>query len=348
MKRKLIFVFFIGFVFSIFGLSNVYADAPISCFEVDSSNNAKITNYKCGNKYDIIKIPATINGTKITTIGSNAFDGVISSELYIPEGVTTIETGAFKKALFVFVDVPSSLTTADFTLDQKYWESYDLYEVTWYLLDSNYNRVGVYTFEPGKKATIGADGVILPEIYDVKASSVSYNKIKIRWESDADYDAIQIYKYNPKSKKYEYYTYTTAHISVNLSKGLKTGTTYYYKIRAYVKSPTTGKKYYTKLSKVIAVKPIPSTPTKVKATKYRSGVAKITWKKVTGASGYAVFKYNTKNKQYYYIKSTTKLSTTTSYNLKKGSGTYYRVKAYKMVNGKRVYSKYSAATYTRV
>ena len=57
--------------------------------------------------------------------------------------------------------------------------------------------------------------------------------------------------------------------------------------------------------------------------------------------------YNFKNKTASQI-TTQMLDDYSKYGLKKGSKTYYKVKAYKYVNGKKVYSSYSKARYVRV
>ena len=67
-----------------------------------------------------------------------------------------------------------------------------------------------------------------------------------------------------------------------------------------------------------------------------------------GANGYALYKYNKSKKKYEYVKSVTKLSTNTKYKLKARQSTYYKVRAYKIINGKKVYGPYSKASWVRV
>lgn len=69
---------------------------------------------------------------------------------------------------------------------------------------------------------------------------------------------------------------------------------------------------------------------------------KVTWKKVSGASGYVVYMSTTKSKGYSKVATTTKASYTTS-KVKKNKTYYFKVKAYKTVDGKKVYSSYSKA-----
>ena len=69
------------------------------------------------------------------------------------------------------------------------------------------------------------------------------------------------------------------------------------------------------------------------------GKAVVKYKKTTGADGYKVVYSKTKN----FKKSTTKATTKTSYTLKLKKGTYYvKAAAYKKVDGKKVYGKYTS------
>ncbi len=68
----------------------------------------------------------------------------------------------------------------------------------------------------------------------------------------------------------------------------------------------------------------------------------IKWGKVTGASGYEVFMSTSKSGKYKGIKSANQNTYTfTKTGLTKGKTYYFRVRTYKKVNGKKVYSAYS-------
>lgn len=178
-----------------------------------------------------------------------------------------------------------------------------------------------------------------------KGSSTGYKSGYLSYSKVSGATGYQIYKLSSITGKYYSLGYTKNNYAYART-GLTTGKTAYYKIRAY--RVVSGKKVYGPFSKVISFKPIPSTPKNVRADKYRSGVAKIKWSKVNGATGYNIYKYNSTTKKYYYVKSTRSLSTTTSYGLRKGTSTYYKVKAYRIVNGKKIFSNYSASDYVKV
>ena len=81
----------------------------------------------------------------------------------------------------------------------------------------------------------------------------------------------------------------------------------------------------------------PSTPT----AKVTAGTRKatITWNKVTGASGYEVYMSTSKTGTYSRIKTVgSSVKSFTKTSLVKGKRYYFKVKAYKTINGTKVYS----------
>lgn len=69
----------------------------------------------------------------------------------------------------------------------------------------------------------------------------------------------------------------------------------------------------------------------------------IGWKAVNGADGYCVYRKDSIKGSYVLCKtiSSGAVLTYTNTSLKQGNTYYYRVKAYKNVNGKKIYSCYS-------
>ena len=71
--------------------------------------------------------------------------------------------------------------------------------------------------------------------------------------------------------------------------------------------------------------------------------ANVKWKKISNAQGYVVYRATSKNGKYKAV-STIKKGSTVSYTNKKLTSKktyYYKVRAYRVVNGKKVYSGYS-------
>jgi hypothetical protein len=87
------------------------------------------------------------------------------------------------------------------------------------------------------------------------------------------------------------------------------------------------------LSKLIPARPI------ITVTKYSATKAKITWPKVSGISGYQIYKATTVNGTYTWAKALT--GNTYYMTLTPGKTYYFKVRTYKYVNGKIVYGSFS-------
>ena len=76
----------------------------------------------------------------------------------------------------------------------------------------------------------------------------------------------------------------------------------------------------------------------------------VNWKKINGASGYEVYRSTKKNGKYAAVKTINKGKkvTFTNKNLKKGKTYYYKIKAYKKVNGKKVLGQFSAVKSVKI
>ena len=87
----------------------------------------------------------------------------------------------------------------------------------------------------------------------------------------------------------------------------------------------------------------PSRVVKLKIKKSSKRSVKISWKKQKNASGYEVYRSTKKNKSFKKITTLKKAGKVTYVNkkLKKGKTYYYKVRAYKVVSGKKVYGKFS-------
>ncbi|RDU22154.1 hypothetical protein [Anaerosacchariphilus polymeriproducens] len=177
----------------------------------------------------------------------------------------------------------------------------------------------------------------------IKRTAADYRSIKLTWKKVSGASGYKIYRSTKKTGSYKMIkTVTSGNRTSYTNKKLTTGKTYYYKIKAY---RTVGsKKYYSKYSSVVSKKAVPSTPkvTSIKASS--KDKIKLSWKKVTGASGYVVYRSNSKNGTYKEIK-TVKNGKTVSFTDRKLNSQkryYYRIRAYRNVNGKMIKSSYSS------
>ncbi len=177
------------------------------------------------------------------------------------------------------------------------------------------------------------------KVSGVKASAAGYDSIKVSWNKASKADGYILYRAESKNGSYKEVR-KTAGTSVS-DKTLKTGRTYYYKVAAYANY--SGSELKGSLSAVVSAKPVLSKPAGVKA-KAGTKKATVSWKKTAGASGYKVYRSTKKSSGYKLVK-TVKSGKTTSFSntkLAKKKTYYYKVSAYRTVDGKAVSSSYSS------
>ncbi|MFR5877019.1 MAG: glycoside hydrolase [Eubacterium sp.] len=167
------------------------------------------------------------------------------------------------------------------------------------------------------------------------ASTVS--SVTVKWKKVSGATGYAIYKYNTSTKKYSKVA-STKKVSYKVSK-LKAGTTYVYAVKAY--KTVKKKNYYSGYSSKVTVSTLPSKPTGLKKTAASANSISVSWSKVSGATGYAIYSYNTSSKKYSKIASTKNLSYKVG-NLKAGTTYVYAVRAYRTVSKKTYYSDYSS------
>lgn len=178
---------------------------------------------------------------------------------------------------------------------------------------------------------------------NVVTSLYSYNAVKLSWNTDSKALGYEIYRYNSGTSWKLVKTITGANVSTWIDTSLKTGTSYSYRVRAFneISLHDNVEKLYGDFSAVKSAKPVLSkTAITLKAGKKK---ATISWKKVAGASGYKIYRSTKKGSGYKCVKTVTKASTSKYVNkkLKGGKRYYYKIRAYRTVNGKKVYSSYS-------
>ncbi|UEL47597.1 fibronectin type III domain-containing protein [Terrisporobacter hibernicus] len=173
-----------------------------------------------------------------------------------------------------------------------------------------------------------------------KATPNTYSSNKITWNKVSEADGYEVYKATSKTGTYSKVKTTSSLSYINTS--LTTGKTYYYKVRTY--RVVNGKKIYSSYSNTVSAKPVLKTPN----VTLKAGSKKITikWIKINGAKGYKIYRSTSKNGKYSLIKTTTSSSYTNS-KLKKGGRYYYKVRAYRIVNGKTIYGNYSPIKNTK-
>lgn len=177
------------------------------------------------------------------------------------------------------------------------------------------------------------------KVTGVKAVSATTSSIKVNWKAVENVTGYIVYRSAKKDSGYKEIATTITNSYTD--KGLTKGSTYYYKVRAYVKSgSTTLKSASSAYDGAKATSPAPST---VSAKKAKSKVATITWGKSIGAEGYEIAMASSKNGKFKVIKTITSGSTLTykKTGLTAGKTYYFKVRSYTTVNGAKVYSDFT-------
>lgn len=211
----------------------------------------------------------------------------------------------------------------------------------------NYVHIAAYASSNGKtyignyntavkiETTVGA---INPRV-----SAYANNFVTLTWDKQTAANGYEVFKYDASSKKYVLYKNIT-NPNTNTCKvtGLASNNKYSFKVRAYQidDSEKTYAPFGTVVSQYTSI--AKSNLNSAKSTSKKK--IKASWAKVSGASGYQVmwstYKNFSKNYKIKSVKAKYSSKTVTTAQSKK---TYYvRVRAYKTINGKKVYSQWSS------
>lgn len=191
-----------------------------------------------------------------------------------------------------------------------------------------------------------SESTILKAPTGVKAAGAAYNKVKASWRKVSGAAGYEVLQYNSSTKKYSRVALVKG--TSYTKSGLKTGTKYSFRVRAY--KTADGKTIYSPYSKTVSAKPVLAKVRKVNAKNKIKRSATITWKRVEGASGYKVYRATKKNGKYKAVKTIKRGKTVkfTNKKLKKEKKYYYKVRAYRTVDKKKVYGGYSSGVSVKI
>ena len=179
-------------------------------------------------------------------------------------------------------------------------------------------------------------------VTNVVASTSQATSIKLAWKKISYASGYEIYRSTSKNGTYSLVaTINKGSTTSYTNKKLSCGKTYYYKIRSFI--TYNNKTTYAPYSSLVKKQAVPASVTICSVKSNRKAKETVTWKKVSGATGYIVYRSTGKNKAYKAIKTIPKGSTTSFTDSVKGGNTYYyKVKAYTTVSGKKIYGGYSS------
>ncbi len=313
----------------------------------------------------------------VTTIGKEAFAGCTGlTGVALPSGLTAIEDGAFASCTGLSsLTIPAKVTRIGnfaffacggltnltisasvasigdwaFLISEKLEKAYFL---------GNAPAMGQMVFEGCKSnftvyylkgktgftnpwkgyRTVAVSAPAVPA--SVKSASAGYNSIKTTWAAVSGASGYEIYRATSSSGTYSKVAATTGSSTVAyINTGLTTGKIYYYKVRAYRLMGSA--KVYSGYSAVVSARPVPMAPTGIKAARALATSVKVSWNTVAGATGYEVYRATASGGTYSLVKTTAWLNWTNT-GLTTGRTYYYKVRAYRTVNGSKVYGWYSA------
>lgn len=222
----------------------------------------------------------------------------------------------------------SGTAYADVPYDYDFWQYSSTSKVDGYSgnLDTNFWYKDTSIKTTGLKAT--AESATGP--------------VTLSWSEAADdVTGYRVYRYDPDQDKYVYLKSTTSRKYTD--EDVTSGKTYQYKVRCYW--TIGGTNYYGNYSSVISVTTPPAKVTEVDTETRSSTYLTLSWKKVSGASGYRIYKYNTSSKAYEKVTTISKGSTV-SYKitgLTAATEYQFKVRAYKKTDTGTLWGSSSSA-----
>ncbi len=299
------FDFSIGYVQGKKGFSNPWYGYPATAYAVPATPGS------------FGAVSASYNSVKLTWA---AVSGANGYEVYR----ATSSVGAYTKIATIASGTATAYTNSGLTQGSTYY-----YKVRAYRKMGGNTLYGGYSAVKSAKPTLAAPAV--------KAAAASYSSVKLTWGAVAGAGGYEVYRATSAGGVYAK-VITTAALS-HTNSGLATGTTYFYKVRAY--RTVNGVKIYGIYSAVQSAKPALATPAGVKAARASATSVKVSWGAVAGAGGYEVYRAATPGGAYTKVITTASLSHTNT-GLATGKIYYYKVRAYRTVGGVKVYSGYTA------
>ncbi len=299
------------------------------------------TTLKSGTDYTVAYKNNTNAGTATVTItGKGSYTGTASKTFTIKKASianftatlsasTYTYNGSAKKPTVTVKNGSKTLTSSDYTVAYKNNTAVGTATVT-------VTGKGNYSGTLSKTFTIN-----LANVTGFKNVAVSANAIKFTWNKVSGADGYVVYLYNKSAKQWQRYAKTTGGNNVQLVNKLNPGEAYALTARAY---KTVGGKEV--LSPSFTNFKTSTNPAKVSfsVSSKTKGSATYSWKKVTGATSYAL--YYKASLSASWTKVATVSNSTTSYTktgLKSGTG-YFTVRAFRTYEGTSYGSAFDTKT----
>lgn len=178
------------------------------------------------------------------------------------------------------------------------------------------------------------------KVTNLKVASKTSSKVQLSWDKVEDCSGYEIYRYSASEKRYKLIkTLNGADTTTYTDTNKLSATIYKYKIRAFKVLPQ--ETVYSEDSDVLKVTTKPLTPS-ITGSSATTSTVTFSWKDVSRENGYEIYRLNPTTGQYTLI-NTVDANTTTYTDRNRISSTAYtyKVRAFRTVDGQRVYSNYS-------
>ena len=282
----------------------------------------------------------------VTSIGDRAFRSCSGlTNLVLPDSMEEIGSYAFDDCSSLsYVVIPKNIKKIDSLAFSSCKKLKDVYykgsKSDWKKI-KNEDSQSIDTNEGIKDATIHynytPDELTVDKVKTTKFTCTD-KAVKINWEKVNGAAGYRVYAYNTKAKKWSTAATVSASTLSFKQTGLKSGTTYKYKVKAYAKQD--GKTYWGEASDTMTTTTKPAQPA-IKSTSASTSAVRLNWNAVSGANGYRVVRYDANAKKWVPV-GTIKTTSFKETKLKGKTSYMYKVKAYRKVGGATYWSEYSA------
>lgn len=285
---------------------------------------------------DACTLPKTVENLKVATVSTSSvkltWNKVDGATGYIVYRQGTSDTTKYYTIAILESNTEISYLDKDLSSAMPHE-----YRVLAYKTVNDKKYVGEYTSETGCTYPAKSSGI--------KATSQTTEAIKIKWNAIARVDGYRIYKIVDGT--YTLIKTVSSSSTDYVIRGLTAGSLYKFAVAGYKNYDTNAKTCTAIGSKVILeAVTAPAVTTSFTSSNRSTNSLTLNWKAVSGATGYYIYKKSYTTGEI-YMRKEIENGATVSYKdeeLLSGESQYYRIAAYKEINGKKVVGDYKELT----